>query len=69
MDTVLIVTGGEASPLKITMGDLTKLPHRIVKAVDHDKKEYAFEGVDVYRILSLVGVRFADTLRGKIFAS
>lgn len=68
-DTVLIVTGDVTPQLMFTLPDLRKLPHRIVRAVDHDKREYTFEGVDVYRILSQAGIRFADTLRGKISTS
>ena len=57
-DTVLTVSGEVTTPLKLTMADLMKLPHRVVRAVDHDKHEYAFEGVDVFQVLSLAGVTF-----------
>ena len=68
-DTILTVSGDVATPLKLTMADLMKLPHRVVRAVDHDKQEYTFEGVDIYQILSVAGVHFADTLKGKMFTS
>ena len=68
-DTALTVSGEVTTPLKLTMADLMKLPHRVVRAVDHDNHEYTFEGVDLDKVLSLAGVRFADTLKGKMFAS
>ena len=68
-DTVLTVSGEVTTPLKLTMTDIMKLPHRVVRAVDHDKHEYTFEGVEIYQVLSFAGVRFADTLRGKTFTS
>ena len=68
-DTLLTVSGEVATPLKLTMADLMALPHRTVSVVDNNKHETTFEGVDVHRILSLAGVRFADTLEGRVFAS
>ena len=68
-DTVLTITGEGITPIGLSLADLMKLPTETVRGVDHDKQEYAFEGVDVYRILSLAGVRFADTLKGRIFTS
>ena len=68
-DTLLTVSGEVTTPLKLTMADLMALPHRIVSVVDNNKHETTFEGVDVYCILSLAGIRFADPLEGKIFAS
>ncbi len=68
-DTILTVKGEVTTPLHLTMADLENLPHRVVRARDHDQHEYAFEGVDIYRILDLAGIHFGDTLRGKIFSS
>ena len=68
-DTVLVISGEVTTPLKLTMADLMKLPHKIVRGLDHDRHEYDFEGIDVSRLLSLAGVRFADTLKGTKFAS
>jgi DMSO/TMAO reductase YedYZ molybdopterin-dependent catalytic subunit len=68
-DTVLVISGEVTTPLKLTMADLMKLPHKIIRGLDHDRHEYDFEGIDISRLLSLAGVRFADTLKGAKFAS
>lgn len=63
---VLLTIGGEVErPLKLTAGDLAKLPRRSVKARDHDGKEVSFEGVEVGEVLKLAGSKFGEQLRGK----
>ena len=66
-DTILAVSGEVPKPIKFTFSDLMSLPRRTVHFTDQDKHEYDFEGVDLYRILELSGIRFADTLHGKDF--
>ena len=68
-DSALSITGDVAIPVVLSLSDLMKLPHHVVRAVDHDNKEHAFDGVDVYRLLGAAGLRFADTLKGRAFAS
>ena len=61
--------GGEvARPLKLSAGDLAKLPRQTVSAKDHDGKTATFEGVALVEVLRLVGVEFGEKLRGKSLA-
>jgi DMSO/TMAO reductase YedYZ molybdopterin-dependent catalytic subunit len=66
---VLLTVGGEvAKPLNLTAADLAKLPHRTVKATEHDGSVGTFAGVDLLEILKLAGVEFGEHLRGKALA-
>jgi DMSO/TMAO reductase YedYZ molybdopterin-dependent catalytic subunit len=68
-NNVLLTIGGEvAHPLKLTAGDLAKLPRRSVRAKAHDGKEALFDGVELGDILKLSGVKFGEQLRGKDLA-
>ena len=66
--TALSVSGEVERPLKLSAGDLAKLPRRTVRAKDHSGKESAYEGVTVIDILRLAGVPFGEGLRGKNLA-
>ncbi|HTP80497.1 MAG TPA: molybdopterin-dependent oxidoreductase [Bacteroidota bacterium] len=68
-DTVLHIAGDGAKSIALKLDDLTALPHRLVHAVDHDKQDHVFEGVELYRVATLAGIRFSDTLRGRGFTS
>ncbi len=59
------VTGEVERPLKLTAGDLNKLPRRSVRAKDHGGKESEFEGAPLDEVLKLAGVKFGEGLRGK----
>ena len=68
-NTVLLTVAGEVThPLKLGAADLAKLPHRSIKAREHDGKEAVFEGVALSEILKLAGVEFGEHLRGKDLA-
>ncbi len=64
----LSVSGEVEKPLKLTAADLAKLPHRSVRAKGHDGKEAEFDGVPVFEVLKLAGVKFGEDLRGKNLA-
>src|SRR5215813_1147194 len=62
---VVLTIGGEvANPIKLTAGDLAKLPRRSVQAKDHDGKDTAFEGIEIAEVLKLAGVKSGEQLRG-----
>lgn len=65
---LLTIAGEVANPVKLTAGDLAKLPRRTVQAKDHDGKDTAFEGIDLAEVLKLAGVKFGEQLKGKDFA-
>jgi len=67
--SVVLTIGGEvANPIKLTAGDLAKLPRRSVQAKDHDGKDTAFEGIELAEVLKLAGVKSGEQLRGKELA-
>ena len=66
-DTITI--GGEVErPLKLSRVDFAKLPRKKVRAKDHGGKESEFEGAALVDVLSLVGVKFGEHLRGTSLA-
>lgn len=64
----LSVTGEVEKPLKLSASDLSKLPHRSIRAKGHDGQKSEFEGVPVVEILKLAGVKFGEDLRSKSLA-
>jgi DMSO/TMAO reductase YedYZ molybdopterin-dependent catalytic subunit len=64
----LSVSGEVERPLKLTAGDLGKLPRSAVRGKDHDGKESEFEGTPLIEVLKLAGVKFGEGLRGKNLA-
>lgn len=67
-DIVLTVGGEVERPLKLTAGDMAKLPRLTVRAKDHDGKETSFEGIELGEVLKLAGVPSGEKLRGKSLA-
>lgn len=65
---LLTISGEVATPVKLTAGDLAKLPRRSVQAKDHDGKDTTFEGIELAEVLKLAGVQFGEHLRGKELA-
>jgi DMSO/TMAO reductase YedYZ molybdopterin-dependent catalytic subunit len=66
---VLLTIDGEVEqPVRLNAGDLLKLPHRSVRAKDHDGKDTTFEGIELGEVLKLAGVKFGEQLRGKELA-
>ncbi len=61
---LLRVRGEVERPLELTISDLGKFPRRAVRAMDHDGKESAFEGVALVDVLRLAGVPIGKDLRG-----
>jgi len=61
--------GGEVER-QLTLGpaDLARLPRRSVKAKDHGGAEPTFEGVALFDVLEMAGVKFGEGLRGKNLA-
>jgi DMSO/TMAO reductase YedYZ molybdopterin-dependent catalytic subunit len=66
--TLLTVSGEVAQPLKLGAADLAKLPHRSIKARDHEGKEAEFEGVALTELLKMAGMKLGEQLRGKELA-
>jgi len=68
-NAVLLTVEGEVEhPLKLTAGDLARLPRRSVRAKTHDGKEASFDGVELSDVLKPAGVKFGEQLRGKDLA-
>jgi len=66
---VSLRVGGEVErQLSLTSDDLAKLPHRTIRAKDHDGKESEFEGVPLVEVLTLAGVSFGEKMRGEKLA-
>jgi DMSO/TMAO reductase YedYZ molybdopterin-dependent catalytic subunit len=66
--TGLTVEGEVAKPVKLSLADLAKLPHKTVQAKGHDGKENTYEGVPLIDILSAAGVPFGEQLGGQNLA-
>ncbi|MGH7456112.1 MAG: molybdopterin-dependent oxidoreductase, partial [bacterium] len=65
-----LTVGGEVErPLKLSLADLAKLPHRTVQAKEHNGQEATFEGVPLVEILQLAGINFGEKLRGQALAT
>jgi len=66
---LLRVEGENPGTLELTASALARLPHRTVKAKDHDGRESTFEGVPLVEVLKAAGVKFGNDLRGKALAT
>ncbi|HKV42711.1 MAG TPA: molybdopterin-dependent oxidoreductase [Blastocatellia bacterium] len=64
-DPLLTVSAEPGRSLKLSLGDLARLPRRTTRAKEHSGKDATFEGVALLDILKLVGVKFGEGLRGK----
>src|SRR5215510_10320664 len=62
---LLTISGEVAQPIKLTADDLAKLPHRTVKARDHNGQDTTFEGNELVDVLKLAGVKAGEALSGK----
>lgn len=67
-DALLTIGGEVERPLKLTAGDMAKLPRLTVRAKDHDGKEVTFEGVELGEVLKLAGIPSGEKLSGKSLA-
>jgi len=68
-EAVLILRGTTGEPLRLTMGDLKKLPRTEVEAVDHRGDKARYSGVAMRLLLDKVGVPQGDKVRGKWIGS
>lgn len=64
---VALEIGGEvAHPMRLTLDDISKMPHVTVKAFNgHDKKDETYEGVSLRELLTQAGLPVGEALRGK----
>ena len=60
------VEGGKSS--KVTVADFAKLPHKELKAKDHDGVEATYSGVELREILAASGAKFGKDLKGPMVA-
>ncbi|MER3428643.1 MAG: molybdopterin-binding protein [Pyrinomonas sp.] len=63
-EKLLVIAGEGVRATELSAADLAKLPHRTVRAKDHDGEEATFEGIELYDLLKSVGVPFGTRLRG-----
>lgn len=63
------VSGAVEKPLQLSLGELSKLPRRTLRAKNHEGKEASYEGVELRDILVRAGVKFGKELKGKLLAS
>lgn len=68
-DVALTVNGEVEQELKLSLAELAKLPHKSVKAKEHNGKEASFDGIPLNEILQRAGVKFGEHLRGKALAT
>jgi hypothetical protein len=61
----LIVRGGEGRELRLTLGEIAKLPRTSVRAKDEKGKDSLWEGAALHELLQAGGVKFGDAIRGK----
>ena len=61
---LLRVEGDVPRTLELIATDLARLPHRTVRAKDHDGRESTFQGVPLVEVLKAAGVKFGNDLRG-----
>ncbi len=66
---LLRVEGEIPRTLELTATALARLPHRTLRAKDHDGKESTFEGVPLVEVLKAAGVKFGNDLRGTALAT
>jgi hypothetical protein len=68
-EAVLVVQGTTGEPIRLTAGDLKKLPRVEVEAVDHRGNKSRYSGVPLRVLLDKVGVPQGDKVRGKWIGS
>jgi hypothetical protein len=68
-EAVLILQGTTGEPIRLTAGDLKKLPRTEVEAVDHRGDKARYSGVALRVLLDKVGVPQGDKVRGKWIGS
>jgi DMSO/TMAO reductase YedYZ molybdopterin-dependent catalytic subunit len=64
----ILVTGAVAQDLKLSLGDLKKLPRKSVSTKGHDDQIHQFDGVPIGVLLAKAGVPMGSALRGKSMA-
>src|ERR1700732_3874518 len=64
-EAVLILQGTTGEPIRLTGGDLKKLPRTEVEAVDHGGNKARYSGVPLRVLLDKVGVPQGEKFRGK----
>jgi len=66
----LTVTGDVAHSLSLTLDDLRKMPHTVLKVTNpHEKKDETYEGVPLSEVLRQAGVPQGPALRGAAMAT
>ena len=60
----LTIDGEVAKPLKLSLADIAKLPHKTVQAKGHDGKTNSYEGVPLIDLLTAAGVPSGEQMRG-----
>ena len=60
----LTIDGEVAKPMKLSLADIAKLPHKTVQAKGHDGKVNTYEGVPLFDLLTSAGVPSGEQMRG-----
>ncbi len=69
-DARLAVTGDVATPLSLSLTDLSALPRQVLKVTnEHDGKQEIYQGVPLAEILKRAGVPQGSDLRGPALAT
>jgi hypothetical protein len=68
-EAVLILQGATGEPMRLTEGDLKKLPRVEVEAVDHGGNKARYSGVPLRALLDRLGVPQGEKVRGKWIGS
>jgi len=68
-EAVPILQGTTGEPIRLTAGDLRKLPRVEVEAVDHGGNKARYSGVPLRALLDKVGVPKGEKVRGKWIGS
>ena len=68
-EAVLVLQGTTGEPIRLTEGDLKKLPRTEVEAVDHAGNKARYSGVPLRVLLDKVGVPQGEKVRGKWIGS
>jgi len=66
---LLRIEGDVPQKLELTFTDFARLPHKTLRAKDHDGRESTFEGVPLVELLKAAGVKFGNDLRGAALAT
>jgi DMSO/TMAO reductase YedYZ molybdopterin-dependent catalytic subunit len=68
-EAFLLLKGMTGEPIRLTEGDLKKLPRVEVEAVDHGGNKAKYAGVPLRALLDRVGVPQGEKVRGKWIAA